>query len=283
MSLLEPGASRAGWVSADVDTKIGAWQAAAEFAAATRTIVELELRKLRHDPTELVTRAVQPALWLLVFGQVFSRIRGIPTGGVRYIDFMAAGILAQSVLFIAIFYGIAAIRERELGIIVKFLVSPAPRAALVLGKALSAGMRALSQAVIIYVLALLLGVHLNWNPLALLGVLALVLLGSALFSTFSLIIAALVKTQQRFMGIGQVLTMPLFFASNALYPISLMPPWLQFLSRINPLTYQVEGLRMLMVVGGTVTYRLGVDFGVLFAVSTVMVMVAGKLYAGIVT
>jgi ABC-2 type transport system permease protein len=283
MSLLHSGAPDAALGGSGTVTKIGPWQAAIEFVSATRAIVELELRKLRHDPTELITRAVQPALWLLVFGQVFSRIRGIPTGGVRYIDFMAAGILAQSVLFIAIFYGIAAIRERELGIIVKFLVSPAPRTALVLGKALSAGMRALSQAAIIYVLALLLGVRLNWNPLALLGVLVLVLLGSALFSTFSLIIAALVKTQQRFMGIGQVLTMPLFFASNALYPIALMPPWLQLISHINPLTYQVEGLRMLMVAGGTVTYRLGVDFGVLFVVSTVLVMVAGKLYAGIVT
>ena len=105
-------------------------------------IAELEVRKLRHDPTELITRAMQPALWLLVFGQVFTRVRAIPTGDLRYLDFMAPGILAQSVLFIAIFYGIAIIWERDLGIIQKFLVSPTPRAALVLGKALSAGVRA---------------------------------------------------------------------------------------------------------------------------------------------
>jgi ABC-2 type transport system permease protein len=245
--------------------------------------VELEIRKLRHDPTELVSRAVQPVLWLLLFGEVFSRVRGIPTGNLRYLDFMSAGILAQSVLFVAIFYGISAIWERDLGIIVKFLASPAPRAALVLGKALSAGVRALSQAFIIYLLALLLGVHMNWNPLALLGVLALVILGSALFSTFSLIIACLVKTQQRFMGIGQVMTMPLFFASNAIYPIAMMPTWLQVISRINPLTYEVDGLRTLMLAGGASTYGLPLDFGVLFVVTTVLVMLAGKLYANIVT
>ena len=85
---------------------------------------------------------------------------------------MAPGILAQSVLFIAIFYGIAIIWERDLGIVHKFLASPTPRAALVLGKALSAGVRGLSQAVIVYVLALLLGVKMRWNPLALLGVLS---------------------------------------------------------------------------------------------------------------
>ena len=77
------------------------------FIYKTYVIAELEVRKLKHDPTELVTRAVQPALWLLIFGEVFTRLRAIPTGGVPYLDFMAPGILAQSVLFVAIFYGIA--------------------------------------------------------------------------------------------------------------------------------------------------------------------------------
>jgi len=119
------------------------------FIDKTLVIAELEARKLRHDPTELITRAVQPALWLLVFGEVFTRVRAIPTGNLSYIDFMSPGILAQSVLFIAIFYGIAIIWERDLGIVHKFLASPTPRAALVLGKALSAGVRGLTQAVII--------------------------------------------------------------------------------------------------------------------------------------
>ena len=81
-------------------------------------------------------------------------------------DFLAPGILAQSVLFIAIFYGIAVIWERDLGIVHKLLVSPTPRSALVLGKAVSAGLRGLSQAVIIYVLAWLLGIQVDWNPLS---------------------------------------------------------------------------------------------------------------------
>src|SRR5207249_6521610 len=143
------------------------------FIVKTLTIAGVEARKIRHDPTDILTRAVQPALWLLIFGEVFSRIRAIPTGNQRYLDFMAPGILAQSVLFIAIFSGIAIIWERDLGIIHKFLVSPTPRTALVLGKALAAGVRGLSQAVIIYILALILGVHMNWNPVALLGVFAI--------------------------------------------------------------------------------------------------------------
>jgi ABC-2 type transport system permease protein len=248
------------------------------FIDKTIVIAELEARKLRHDPTELLTRAVQPALWLLVFGQVFSHIRAIQTGNIPYIDFMAPGILAQSVLFISIFYGIAVIWERDLGILHKFLASPTPRTALVLGKGLSAGVRGVTQAVIIYLLALALGVKMNWNPLALLGVLLIVMLGAAFFSTFSLIIACLVKTRERFMGIGQVLTMPLFFASNAIYPISIMPAWLQVISRVNPLTYEVDALRALMLAGGSSTTGLGLDFIILIVATAILTILGARLY-----
>ena len=250
----------------------------AGFVEKTFAIADMEVRKLRHDPTELVTRAVQPALWLLIFGEVFTRTHAIPTGGLPYLDFMAPGILAQSVLFIAIFSGIATIWERDLGIVHKFLAGPAPRSALVLGKALSAGVRGLSQALIVYLLALLLGVRLSWHPLALLGVLAFVLLGAACFSTFSLIIACLVKTRERFMGIGQILTMPLFFASNAIYPVAIMPAWLQAIAQGNPLTYEVEGLRALMLGSGLNPGALALDYAVLLAVTAALVVVGGRLY-----
>jgi ABC-2 type transport system permease protein len=140
-----------------------------DFLGKTLTIAEWEVRKLRHDPTDIVMRAVQPLLWILVFGEVFTRVRAIPTGGRPYLDFMAPGILAQSVLFLSIFYGIAVIWERDLGVIHKFLASPTPRGALVLGKALSAGLRALPQAIIIYLIALVLGVPLSYDPFALRG------------------------------------------------------------------------------------------------------------------
>jgi ABC-2 type transport system permease protein len=242
------------------------------------TLAEMELRKLRRDPTELLTRAIQPALWLLVFGEVFTRIRAIPTGDLRYLDFLAPGVLAQSVLFIAIFYGIAVIWERDLGLVHKLLVSPASRAALVLGKALSAGVRALSQAVIVYLLAWLLGVKINWHPLALAGVALTVLLGAAVFSTFSLIIACIVKTRERFMGIGQILTMPLFFASNAMYPITIMPDWLKAVAHVNPLTYEVDAMRALMIQGGVTTYGIGMDFGVLLLALAALTTISSRLY-----
>jgi len=249
------------------------------FIYKTFVIVELEARKLRHDPTELLLRAVQPALWLLVFGEVFTKVRAIPTpGDIPYIDFMAPGILAQSVLFIAIFSGMTIIWERDLGIIHKFLASPTPRGALALGKSLSAGVRAISQAVVVYLLALILGVSLNWNPLNLIGVMVVIVLCAATFSAFSLMIAFLTKTRERFMGIGQVLTMPFFFASNAIYPIDIMPTWLKVIAHINPLTYAVDALRALMLNNGASTFGLGLDFGVLLLATSVLVSIDGMLY-----
>jgi len=256
----------------------------AAFMAKTLAIADLEVRKLRHDPSELFTRAIQPALWLVVFGQVISRGRVVATGDLPYLDFLVPGILAQSVLFIAIFNGISVIWERDLGIVHKFLASPTPRAALVLGKALAGGARAVTQAVVVVLLAVLLGVHLRWNLGALAGVVVFVVLGAAVFSTFSLIVACLVKTRERFMGVGQVLTMPLFFASNAIYPISMRPGWLQTISRLNPLTYQVDALRHLLLPGvGVVPIGLEVDLGVLATALTLLTAVSARLYPKIVT
>jgi ABC-2 type transport system permease protein len=241
-------------------------------------IVESDLRKLRHDPYELLTRMIQPTIWLLIFGQAMAKTKVIPTGELSYMDFIAPGILAQSVLFISIFYGIALIWERDMGILHKILVTPAPRTILVVGRSIAAGIRALSQIFIIYVLCLLLGVHLRLEILAFLGVIAMVILGGAVFSTLSLIAAAIVKKRERFMGIGQVLTMPLFFASNALYPLELMPGWLQSLSVVNPLTYQVDAFRHLMILGEPSHFGLAVDFFVNIGILIILVFIATPIY-----
>jgi ABC-2 type transport system permease protein len=207
------------------------------------TLCLVELRKLRHDRTELYTRAIQPTLWLLIFGETFTKLRVIPTGSRPYLDYLAPGIMAQSALFIAIFFGIQIIWERDAGVLTKLLATPTPRAALVTGKAFAAGIRAASQVVIVLLLSAILRIGLNWNPLHLLAALLLVVVGSAFFSMLSVTLAGLVLSRDRLMGIGQALTMPLFFASNALYPTRLMPGWLQVISKINPLSYEVDGLR----------------------------------------
>jgi len=237
-----------------------------------------EFQKMRHDPVDLLTRAIQPALWLTLFGEVMAQVRGLSASNVGYLDFLAAGVLAQSVLFVAIFFGLSAIWERDLGILQRYLVSPAPRSALVIGKALSASLRGLSQGTIIYLLALMLGLDVNLSPIGILGAALLITLGASLFSTLSLVIACLVKSRERFMGIGQVLTMPIFFASSAIYPLALMPSWMQILAKGNPLSYEVDALRTIMIKGVDSVLGLPADFAVLTVLTALLITIAARLY-----
>lgn len=221
----------------------------------------VELRKIRHDRTEMYTRAIQPVLWMLIFGETISHLRAIPTPpGVSYLAYLSPGIMAQSALFIAIFFGIQIIWERDSGILTKLMATPTPRPALISGKAFAAGVRSVSQVVVILLLSLVLGISFDWNPLHLLGVVVVVVLGAAFFSCLSMTIAGIVLHRERLMGVGQAITMPLFFASNALYPVKVMPGWLQGLSAVNPMSYEVDALRGLLL--GTPSSLL-LDLGVL--------------------
>lgn len=241
----------------------------------TETIVEIEIRKLSKDPWELVIRAVQPLLWLVVFGSAFAKIRVLP-GSTDYTTFLAPGILAQSVTFSSIFFGITLIWEKDQGLTQKYLASPLARSALVVGKLVSAGLRALVQGLVILVIAGLLGAKLTLDVAAIAGVLAFTLVGAALFAGLSLGIAALVRTRDRMMGMGQLITLPLFFASNALYPIGLMPVWLQAVAAGNPMSYLVDGFRSLLVPGHE--GNLALDVLVLGAATLGMTLVATWLY-----
>jgi len=219
------------------------------FGYSALSIVEMEVRKIRHDSTELWTRGVQPALWLLLFGEVFNRVRDLSIPGYDYIQFLTPGVLAQSVLFIAIFYGITLVWERDVGLLTKLLSTPSPRSSIVVGKALAAGVRGVFQSIMVFTLAVFMGVNLRHNLLNMAGVFVVIILLAMCFSTFSMCLASMLKTREKMMGIGQMITMPLFFGSNAIYPITLMPPWLQSLSKLNPLTYVVDALRALLLTG----------------------------------
>ena len=247
MTYAAPGAPPAAWVEPPVvrDNPVAALR---RLANRIGTLCWVELRKIRHDRTELYTRAIQPALWLLIYGQVFTRIHAIPTPqGIPYLAYLAPGILAQSALFIAIFYGIQIIWERDAGVLTKLMVTPTPRSALITGKAFAAGVRSLIQGVVVVIIAAILGVSFTTNPLKLIGAAIVLVLGSAFFSCLSMSIAGVALARDRLMGIGQAITMPLFFSSSALYPTWVMPGWLQAISKVNPLTYEVEALRGLLI------------------------------------
>jgi ABC-2 type transport system permease protein len=176
-------------------------------------------------------------------------------------------------LFVAIFYGIQIIWERDAGVLTKLMVTPTPRSALITGKAFAAGIRSVIQAAVIIALSAILGVVLTANPLRLVATFGVVILGSAFFSCLSMTIAGIALKRDRLMGIGQAITMPLFFSSSALYPVSVMPGWLQAISKCNPLSYEVDALRGLLV---GIPADLWLDAGVL-AGATVAGITAASL------
>jgi ABC-2 type transport system permease protein len=236
-----------------------------------------EMHKLRHDNIDILTRSVQPLLWLFVFGTALRSNRVLAGGFHDYRAYLAPGVMAQAALFVAIFFGLAVIWERDVGQLQRLLATPIPRLAIVLGKATGAGVRALTQAAVLLVVLAIAGISIRWNVLDLAGALVLLVFATGGFACMSMSLAALVRTRERFMGIGQMVMMPLFFASSALYPLSIMPHWLQILARINPLTYEVHGMRQLMLgvsMGGT----LWIDFVVVAGFLALMAAIAARLY-----
>jgi ABC-2 type transport system permease protein len=245
--------------------------------AGIAAMAQAELRKLRHDHVDVFTRSVQPLLWLFVFGTALRHVRSLHGGAADYRAYLAPGVMAQAALFIAIFYGLAVIWERDVGQLQRLLATPLPRLAIVVGKGSGAGVRALAQACVLLAVVAAARIPLDWGVLRVLGALCLLVLATGGFACMSMLLAAFVRTRERFMGIGQMVMMPLFFASSALYPLSIMPEWLRWIARVNPLTYEVHGLRDLLVgIGGG--HGLWVDFAVCAAFVALAAAAAARAY-----
>jgi ABC-2 type transport system permease protein len=251
--------------------------ALSRLAAGTFAMAQAELRKLRHDHLDIFTRSVQPLLWLFIFGTALRHNRALSVGTLDYRAYLAPGVMAQAAMFIAIFFGLAVIWERDVGQLQRLLATSLPRSAIVLGKAGGACVRALVQALLLLAVLAAAGIAVKWTVTGVVGTLALLMLGTAAFACMSMLLAAGVKERERFMGIGQLIMMPLFFASSALYPLKVMPGWLHVIARVNPLTYEVQGLRQMLVgVGGG--GEVWLDFVVVCAFFAIMLAAASRAY-----
>jgi ABC-2 type transport system permease protein len=211
-------------------------------------MVELEFRRVFHDPTEMVTRAIQPILWLVVFGGVMARA-GVFSNIIKsdYITYVTPGVILQSATFIALAYGIMLVFERESGLLKRLLASPISRLNIIVGRSLAGAIRGSIQYLIIIPLAFLIGAHITPSLINLTLGYIFITYGLIGFTSISIAIASILKTRERFMGIIGAITMPLFFASNALYPIEVMPAWVKVIADYNPLTYIISGLRNLLI------------------------------------
>jgi ABC-2 type transport system permease protein len=235
-----------------------------------------EFRKLRHDHLDIFTRSVQPLLWLFIFGTALQHNRDLSGGAQDYRAYLAPGVMAQAALFIAIFFGLGVIWERDVGQLQRLLATATPRLGIVLGKASGAGIRALTQAIVLLAVLAVTRVAINWHPLEVIGALVLLVLATGGFACLSMIIASLVRTRERFMGIGQLVMMPLFFASSALYPLEILPGWIRAIALVNPLTYEVHGMRELLL--GVSVGALWLDFLVVGLFLALAAGVAAKTY-----
>src|SRR5579875_2626629 len=192
-----------------------------------------ELIRFRTDRLRAITSLIQPLLFLLVLGTGLGSLAGrsMPPG-LSFKTFIYPGVLAMSVLFTAIFSAGSIVWDREFGFLREILVAPVSRASIVIGKCLGGASIATFQGILILILAGLADVP--YNPLLLL---------SFTLTAFGVMMAARIKQFQAFMALTQMLVMPLFFLSGALYPLHGLPTWLSVLTRIDPLTYIVDPMR----------------------------------------
>ena len=209
---------------------------------AVRIVWLRELIRFSHDRMRIVVNLIQPVLYLFVLGSGLSALTGTGSNGTTSLrTFMFPGVLALSVLFTAMFSAASIVWDREFGFLREMLVAPVSRSAIVLGKCLGGATVAAVQGAILVVLAGANGVP--YDPVLIVELLALLALLAFAMTAFGVLAAARIRTIQTFMGLSQMIIMPMFFLSGALYPLANLPAWLVALTRINPLTYAVDPLR----------------------------------------
>jgi len=201
-----------------------------------------ELIRFRSDRLRAFSSLVQPVLFLLVLGTGLSSLaRGGLPAGIDFKTYIYPGVLAMSVLFTALFSAASIVWDREFGFLREMLVAPVSRSAIVIGKCLGGATVATLQGMVILALA---GVaHVPYDAVLFLTLIGELLLLSFTLTAFGVMMAARIKQIQAFMALTQMLVMPLFFLSGALYPLNGLPGWLTVLTRLDPLTYIVDPMR----------------------------------------
>jgi ABC-2 type transport system permease protein len=211
---------------------------------AIKVVWQRELIRFKSDRMRIVTSLVQPLLFLFVLGSGLQQLSSASTHGVDLKTFIYPGILCIAVMFTAMFSAASIVWDREFGFLREMMVAPVRRSSIVIGKCLGGATVASLQGVILICLAG--AVHVPYDPVLLLGIFGLQLLLAFSITAFGVMVAARIKQMQSFMGVMQMIVMPMFFISGALYPVANLPEWLKLLNRIDPLTYAVDPMRRLV-------------------------------------
>jgi ABC-2 type transport system permease protein len=211
---------------------------------AIKIVWRRELIRFVNDRMRIVTTLVQPMLFLFVLGSGLQQLSNASTHGVDLKTFIYPGILCIAVMFTAMFSAASIVWDREFGFLREMMVAPVRRSSIVIGKCLGGATVASTQGVIVLCLAG--AVDVPYEPSLILGVFALQLLLAFTITAFGVMVAVRIKQMQSFMGVMQMVVMPMFFISGALFPVSGLPGWLAVLNRLDPLTYAVDPMRRLV-------------------------------------
>ena len=211
---------------------------------AMKIVWQRDLIRFRSDRIRIITSLVQPLLFLFVLGSGLQQLSSASTHGVNLKTFIYPGVLALAVMFTAMFSAASIVWDREFGFMREMLVAPVSRASIVIGKCFGGATVASFQGVILLALAGAVGVP--YKPAVILGLFGLMLLLAFTITAFGVMVAARIKQMQAFMGVMQMIVMPMFFLAGALYPVTNLPAWLAVLNRLDPLTYAVDPMRRLV-------------------------------------
>jgi ABC-2 type transport system permease protein len=211
---------------------------------AIKVVWTRELIRFRCDRIRIVTALVQPLLFLFVLGSGLEQLSSASTHGVDLKTFIYPGVLCLAVMFTAMFSAASVVWDREFGFLREMMVAPVRRSSIVIGKCLGGATVASFQGVILICLAG--AVDVPYEPALILGVFGLQLLLAFSITAFGVMVAARIKQMQSFVGLMQMIVLPMFFLSGALFPVSNLPGWLAVLNRIDPLTYAVDPMRRLV-------------------------------------
>jgi ABC-2 type transport system permease protein len=211
---------------------------------AMKIVWRRDVIRFANDRIRIVTALVQPLLFLFVLGSGLQQVSSSGTHGVDLKTFIYPGILCLAVMFTAMFSAASIVWDREFGFLREMLVAPVSRSSIVIGKCLGGATVASVQGVILIALAG--AVDVPYDPVLILGIFGLQLLLAFSITAFGVMVAARITQMQSFMGVMQMIVMPMFFLAGALYPVGNLPGWLTVLNRIDPLTYAVDPMRRLV-------------------------------------
>lgn len=246
------------------------------FWLENRMLLMRWVYRLRREPLTLLATVLQPVLWLLLFGHLLSRMAAGDVPGGDYLTFMTAGAMVMTVFNGAINGGVELLFDRETGFLQRLLAAPINRLSIVTSRFTYIVAVSTLQNLLIALTAYLLGVRFATGLPGLLAALGIGALFGAGVATLSIALAFSVRRHPEFFTITAFLSLPLLFLSTALAPLELMPAWMQWLARLNPMTYAIEATRTLVLEGWNIA-AAGSMLAGLLAFDALALLVAARV------